>query len=261
MPTCKSVLVNLVSTRRNSGSNQNPTWLLYRSVQNVSQIKPMNFNTFVSWYNVRTGINDTIYFTNSAATPVVAVLTQQYYDANTLATAIGTVMTSADGVFSYSCSFNAATGKFTITSSVNSYLFTWGTNTRSSARILMGFSAANTAAATSQTSDLIVNLGNNERVNVLIQNFNVESVTQTEINGTLLSVSVNGVFPYSLQWQNNSQLSQIWNLTPNGQIGQAPVSMQNLDAITLALVYEDGTPVVTNEIQWDITLEIDYISL
>lgn len=108
-----------------------------------------------SVYNVRTGVNDMIYF-NDNATNKSATLSAGYYTGSSLAAAVASVMTTASAFQVYTCAYSTTTGKIATSAGANFY-FRWSV-TAASAAVVMGYNATDTPAATSSASTNVLGL-------------------------------------------------------------------------------------------------------
>lgn len=124
-------------------------------------VKLINFIMPNSIYNFTTS-NNTIYFRENA-TNKTATVTPGFYTADTLATTLASILTTASGGFNtYTVTYSAITGKLTFSAGSN-FQFMAGTNPTFPYREL-GITQADTVAATSLTSTNCVSLERPVRV-------------------------------------------------------------------------------------------------
>lgn len=128
--------------------------------------KPLYGKYMASYIQIPAGvypistINNVIYFNEPAGGGALSCqIPVGNYAIGTLATAIGTAMTTASAAYNtYTCTGSALTGKLT-TTATNNWYFQWSLTTNSAARA-MGYSpGSNTTSATSSTSPNLVDLG------------------------------------------------------------------------------------------------------
>jgi hypothetical protein len=120
-----------------------------------------------SIYNVDSR-NNLLRFTdnNGAAT---ATITSGWYTTATFPAAVKSALDTASGGVTYTVSISSTSGKILITPSAGNLTLRFST-TANSAAPLLGFNNVDTAAATSQTGDNIVNLNYLLSINVTIEN-------------------------------------------------------------------------------------------
>lgn len=155
------------------------------------QLTPVSITIPYTQYVVDTH-NQNIYFQENGV-DVNAVLTPGFYNATDLATEIESVMNAA-GANTYSVTNNTLTYTFTIarTAGAVTFNFTWGTNTSNSARKLMGFSAADTTAGTTVTSDNAYNLAEPYAFSLRIEGASLERKTDQLYSTLTIPTAVQG---------------------------------------------------------------------
>lgn len=151
---CLTIDSNL--DKRSGDTDENFTIELPRRIKNVKNIIIKNACIPYTFYMVRTGVNDTIKFTDSADSDLTCTISPGNYTADTLATEIDTKLTDASSD-TYTVTFNDDTHKFTIVSSSASFVLQWSTTTNSIANVL-GWEATDTSAGATQTSTNCANL-------------------------------------------------------------------------------------------------------
>ena len=107
---------------------------------------------------VSSGVNDKIDFTEDGGGAVAATLAAGSYTSTTFATEVKTKMEAVNGASTYTVSYSTSTKKWTITKNSGVFVIKWatGTNTATSARSLLGFTAADTSSAIAAVSDSTV---------------------------------------------------------------------------------------------------------
>ena len=133
--------------------------------------------------------NNKIYFEENGGSVLTATMTTGDYSTTTLATQIGLVMTNISAssglTRTYTATYSDTTKKFTISVSTSTFRMLMATYTTNSAYIITGFNVDDASFASSQISDIVINLTNN------IYSYNLYIQGQT-VNNSL--VDNNGVF-------------------------------------------------------------------
>lgn len=120
----------------------------------------LEYDLVNDYFIVDTSNNKLDFKETSVGSIVTATLTTGNYSAAALATHVGSVMTSASlNASTYTCAFNTATRKFSISTSGSflSLLFDTGGNVTISPADLLGFNVYDYTAATSYTSENVAN--------------------------------------------------------------------------------------------------------
>lgn len=188
-------------------------------------------------------VNDTnnkIYFTDDS-TARTATLTNGYYSTSTLPTEIKSAMETANSSFqTYTVSYSSSTSKFTVSAAGN-FTFDFASNTSNSARKLLGMNATDDSAATSHTSDNIVDLSGPRIVCIQL---NMAGDTLRNSQDDLycdLYVPMDVDFGEFKYYKPNNEEKQIvrFNLTSN---------------ITVRLVDENNNELDLNGLDWEMIL-------
>ena len=191
----------------------------------------------VTQYNINSG-NNVIYFTENATAKSVA-LPVGYYTSTTLPAAVASAMTTASGGFStYTSSLNATSQQLTITAG-NNFALTFGTNTANSAATALGFAAVDTAAATSQTSNQVVNLLGTLCFNILISD--VTGTSSTKGSGASFVVPIDQNSLSVVVYDGKHPLQKVHFESP----------VKNL---RVQLFQDNGQPLSLNACDWQMTL-------
>ena len=147
----------------------------------------------VTVYNVNTN-NHQIPFQESGV-PKFAQLTPGQYTASTLATEIGTRMTAASGVSTFTATYNLTTSKFTITST-NNFMLIYNLFPGSTSRYLLGFNNATTSNTTSHTTDNIADLSYPGSICINVRENNDPTFTTTTGFNATFYLPINNSFGY-----------------------------------------------------------------
>lgn len=160
------------SSQRSSGTPQDCKIDFYSNLEGVYQVKTLVIpNTF---FNVDS-TNNTIYFFENGLDKS-CTLTSGVYDTSTLETEFLSKMnTASTGFNTFTASYNSSTFKYTITGT-SVFILRFGTFTTTSAATVLGFTSANTASSTSQTSDSVVDLSSLASVGMNIMESNIPGV-------------------------------------------------------------------------------------
>lgn len=153
-----------------------------------------------TWYEID-NTNNRIDFIENVGIEANATITIGHYNANTLATEIGTQMTAVSpNARTYTCTYNSTTRKFSIVVSAGttSLLFLTGAYTSTSARKVMGFTKSDTSSSLTNTSDQIIDINSN-RYNIdVISNINIDekynATTGSNIYNVITTIPVDIAF-------------------------------------------------------------------
>ena len=156
----KSIHVYVDSTYRFGGSTSSFPYNLQDPIQKAKGFKVCTAEIPLSYYNIRyTGKaddNHIFYFSeNNGATTLQASLASGYYNSTAIVTPLQTALNSASAnSYTYTVSYNATTGKFTIASSGNFKVMypTW-----LSVNYVLGFDVVSTTNTTSQVAQVFPN--------------------------------------------------------------------------------------------------------
>ena len=158
-----------------------------------------------SLYNVNAYNNNLPFSENSVDKSTT--LTQSTYTASELATEIQTQM-DASGNNTYTVTFDDKSGKFTIAraTGVDSFGFTYGTNTSNTSRYLLGFDASDQTEGTTQTSDNVIDITPYKIIYFyFINNANIAGNSKFSAS---FSISGNGGFLEPIRYNKNEKYSQ-----------------------------------------------------
>jgi hypothetical protein len=199
------------------------------------------------------GNNNKIDF-NENSTNKTTTLTNGWYTASSLATHIGTAMTTTSGGFAtFTASYSSVTGKMTISSTQNfSLLFLTGTNTSSSPYRELGFTstngitAVNTSAGTSATGNNIVNLGLPLTIYISINNWNGSNIKDTSGTHCTFAVPVNCLAGEMINF-NGDDIEQVV---------EVPSNVNVISQLKITLSSVNNRAIDLNNSEWSLILEI-----
>lgn len=180
----------------------------------------------VSFYTV-TSSNNTFYW-SEGSTAITCTLTPGFYTATSLASSLGTAMTSA-GTQTYTISYSNITALITITAGSN-FSITMGTNTTNSLASITGFNT-NLSANTSQTAPNIVNLSPITALQVNIEH--LSNFTDCSFNSSTFFIPVTGNPLDIIQYTPPDQFPQYITFSGQRQIVSVSLTDQNSQAINL----------------------------
>ena len=153
--------------------------------------------------------NNKIYL-NENGSDLIGTLTNGSYDANELKTHLSTVLNSTM-LGTVSIALDSNTNKFTITNSLN-YYFTFGSNTTNSARKLLGFNESDGTNASSQTSDVPIDINTYKNLYINITENDHKNIYGENYFHTSLVVNGLGNFGESVRYIDRDNFNQCVNL-------------------------------------------------
>lgn len=242
------------SQDRTSGTSSNFT---INSANNIrlngrKRIKLKHVSIYNTFYNINNN-NNKIDFTENA-TNKTTTLTNGYYTATSLATHIGTAMTTTSGGFAvFTASYSTTTRKMAISSTQNfRLLFSSGTSTSSSPYRELGFTdtnginAVDTAVSTSATGNNHVNLGLPLTIYITINNWNGSNIKDTSGTFTSFAIPINASSGEIINF-NGDEIQQIIDIPPTVNIvSQLRITLSSINNRALDL----------NNSEWNMVLEI-----
>lgn len=192
----------------------------------------------VTYYNV-SPTNNQLFFTD--ANGAHSILIQPgYYASTAYLAAIGAGMSAVSSGITYTAVKDAITLAVTIAASSGTFKLTFGTNTKHTVAIALGFQSVDTAFASSHVGSGLLNLAQTRSFNI-----SVNSITTTcDLNG----VGYSFVIP-------------VTSNTPGVQYYEAPLGFEqviNIDAPTRQLeivVFDDNYEVMPLYAEWYMMLQ------
>lgn len=144
-------IVVINSEKRSSGTDENFTIQVPSSLflKNVTRVKVIDAHIPHSWYTLTDTEDNGITFNEGGGDIATTVDANSFYDADTLATALGDAMTAAGGQ-TYTVTFDTATQKYTISATGG---FSIDFSAAGSIAPFLGFSPSSLATNTSHESD------------------------------------------------------------------------------------------------------------
>lgn len=191
---------------------------------------------------------------NENSTNKTTTLTNGFYNASTLASHIGTAMTStSSGYATFTATYSTVTGKMTISSTQNFTLkFLTGTNTATSPYRILGFMDTNgilpvdSSVGTSATGNNVVNLGLPTTIYITVKEWNGANVIDT--SGTPCSFAI----PLMA---NSNELITLNNQQIN-QVIEIPSNINILNNISIVLTSNGNVALDLNNSEWSMILEL-----
>ena len=156
-------------------------------------------------YNVD-DTNNKVYI-NENSNNLTATLTNGFYDSNDFRTQLQTQMNAVcSGTISITLDDN--TGKLAISNDTHNFYFTFATNTTNSARKLMGFNQSDGTNASSQTSDIAMDLNTHKCFFVNIEENNNKNIDSPSYFNTSLLIQATGSFGETARHIKNDNFNQ-----------------------------------------------------
>lgn len=250
----RDILIRSLSRTSGSTSSSDFTIQFFQrlALDTRRKLKLKYFMLYNTVYNITTS-NQNIDF-NENSTNKTCAIPVGIWDAVSLATQVGTSMTTASsGYNTFTCTYSLTTKKFTISAGNNfSLLFSTGSNASTSMWEPLGFassnglSGTNTTAATSTTGTQVSNLSLPLSLCILISNLTAPNVTS---DGSMysfylpLSSSGGGIIEYF----ENSYFEQEIDI---------PMNFTQLDRLNILLVSANNTSVNLNGSEWEMILSL-----
>ncbi len=187
MSVLQNVIYVLDSRLRTSGTINSASYnMIPAGTVRAGTYELLSYHSINQFYNVETGINDSLVWDEFASSDLIAKIPSGYYTETTLATAVGTVMTAASvggDVNVYSAVYDALTGKLSIDSDNSTWRFNWTSTTQPTtdlANELVGFSLPDGVLGIQQVSD--------NQVSLLLHSMLIIDISEdSQQNVTLLS--------------------------------------------------------------------------
>jgi hypothetical protein len=195
-------------------------------------------------YKIRAGVNDRLDFNDGANKTIT--ITPGAYSITSLCSTILTLLNTSSSGFT-ACSYDTITMKVTITRSSNfSLLFSTGSNTSTSIRTELGFSAIDLSGTTTYTGQNVVNLYNPVGCYIQINELSMPNSTTGKCIYTFhvpMDVNSDGI----LSVQKNNIYAQKVYLTNQTRIGKLTIRLKN----------SDGSDFVLNNTDYELILKMN----
>lgn len=224
----------LDSTQRDSGSIQSATYNMIQAgglEQGTYELLSYQSQNVV--YNVETGVNDAIYFDESAAELGPVLLAPGYYNTTTLGAEIKLRMDAVSGS-SYTVTFNAVTAAYTVAIGAGTFAFNWATVAANKANRLLGFNLVDGVLAATQVSSNAVDLTLHKSLIVDINEDSQQNVTLLDGSEHSFLIPLNQEYASEIDSLRNETYAQTF------KFGSA------LNQITVELFTDDGSVTVNN---------------
>lgn len=174
-------------------------------------------------YTVNSNNNKIYYYDTINRT---ATLTNKFYTARELANEVQTQLnTTSSGVNSFTVTYDKKSSKFTIEADSTTFYFTFGTNTASSARKLLGFNKLDGEANSSHTSDNLINLS--EPKKLLVQINDIRNYFLSNSSCTLIIERCG--LPNDIGWYAENELIQLRERTSTITVKVIDIDRNSLD--------------------------------
>ena len=156
-------------------------------------------------YNVD-GTNNKVYI-NENSSNLTATLTNGFYDSDDFRTHLQTQMNAVcSGTISITLNDN--TGKLTISNDTHNFYFTFATNTTNSAKKLLVFNESDGTNASSQTSDVAIDLNTHKCFFINIDENNNKNIDAPSYFNTSLMIQATGSFSETSRYIKNDNFKQ-----------------------------------------------------
>jgi hypothetical protein len=196
-------------------------------------------------YNI-TSANNTIYWNRGGA--LSTTITPGAYTDETISTALAAAMDDADGVQTYTVSYDSTTMKMTIECPAAAFTLTC-TSTTNAIWDVLGFDTdANTGSATSHTADNVLRLDFPAYLLITVNEFLHQ--------GTVSSAGIRTNFAISMS--NVSQYVEVFNANETFDNSIRYTSSEYLDSLHITLRKPDGGEVDLNGAEWSMLLNLYY---
>lgn len=211
------------------------------------EITPIQVTIPNSWYNV-TSANYTIAWVDTTANNRSTTITARFYTASQLATAIQTAMNAIGATGTYTCSYDANTGKFTIAEVAGPTNFQLSFATAGCINNLIGFNSVNKSGAATYTSDNVANVTGPSAIYISSANLSrgfVQSIFRKNQSSVVMKIPVDVQAQSTIVYAN--QLADYAIKFP---------SQTTINKLDFKLLFPDGTQVDMNGVPWNITFVV-----
>ncbi len=211
MSGLESDLVALDSRQRTSGTVQNATYNLVNLGGLKGTYEVIDYHSNNALYNVETGVNDTLYWTEPGA--LSAVVPPGMYSQADFYTAAVTVMDAASAS-TFTFVPDATTGFVTVSIAAGTFAWDWAGNSNR-ANELVGHTATNPTAAASIVGDLVPNNTLHTHLYISIPQDGTKALTV--MNGTEYSfmIPIDSNFGDPIRFKKEEAYTQTLSFGPN----------------------------------------------
>jgi len=232
--------VSISSRDRKVGSN-NDFHYTFDNVIDVHKMTVQKVSFPNSFYDVRTGVNDHIDFTQGGGPQLNAQIAPGKFTSSQFQTAVKTALEAVSGGVFYTVTISQTTGKITISNSVSSaivFLWSSGTFSTQNAAEMMGYLAPgdikiDSLSAVSQTSPYPVDLNPTKRIYLRVSPLDSHMFVNNKYSQNVISIPTNSV-PFS-------------DIVYEPKVPFViPLKTTHLSSINIVLTYRDGSTVDLN---------------
>lgn len=207
-------------------------------------------------YNIRTGINDTIYF-NRSSTNYTARISAGGYSISALLSAIPTAMNALDSN-TYTATYNTTTNLVTI-GGTSTFILNWATGPTNATETYrgmayeLGYTQTDTTTGTTQLANNPFNLGRPDYLYIVIP-----ELQQIVFSGNLTTALQDVKSTFVIQ--SNSNFGGYITYVDNGEYtqsidyGKAP--LDNLVQLSPYILTNTGEQISLNGVQWSLKLRV-----
>ena len=196
--------------------------------------KLLSFCCTNNMFNVN-DYNNKIYITENSI-DLEGTLTNGYYDINDLKDNISTVLNNiCSGTITVTLDDN--TNKYTISNDTHNFYFSFGTNTSNSARVLLGMNASDGTNATSQTSDVPLDLNTHKNIFIRFEQDDNTDIMGIDFFNTSLVINGTGSFGEILRYVDDDNFQQYVRFKDTKKL-KVTIHDNNNNTVTLNSDYE-----------------------
>jgi len=241
------LLVRSEDRSSSSSSSSNFQIIIPQGLKQVKSVELIWASIPFQFYNIRSGVNDSIKITEGAA-DATGTLTPSSYTESELATHVASILTSiSPGGQTYSGSFSSTTRKITITRTAGTNNFGIDFTISNTCYKELGFNAVNLSQATSQTGVYVPSLVP-ESISIQIKEFPTPFLkTSNHETATFIIPLPFGVSRGStIEYKAEEYFKQIVEVHNN-----------NITILHIVLLDEDGKELSFNGADWSFLLKIN----
>jgi len=231
----------IFSIGRISGNSSNFKIVLPVAIPEVKKVDLLYVGMFNTFFNVITGYNDAITFTDGSGAHTFTIPAGAY-DIVTFMSTVGTGMTTASGSDTYTLAQSSTTLKITITDATGNFSIVWGST---SANYLLGFSTTTISGTTTYTADNMPNL-----LPFPICYINISEIGPSGFNASIPNDKLTFSLPINV---NTGQLIEYKENTHYKQ--SIPLSGITLSTLSVFLMTYNGNGLSLNGSEWTMIIK------
>jgi hypothetical protein len=236
------------SIARSSGNSSNFTLSFTNTTFPQGKYTLLSIMMPNTFFGTVTGVNDHVYFTTTGSNLFTAIIPQGTYNVNNFQTIlISSMNSSTSNNPTFTSSYSTTTNAFTISVSSGQFAFLFGTNTSESARYSLGFSNTDGTLATSQTSNIMVQLSFPFELFISMSEGTqlLDQTSSTGLKGWYLVADCN--FGNFIDYQIGSYVNQsIW--------------LNSTSTLTIQILNPSGSSLSNNGAEWSMLLQRDSVN-